>query len=242
MDCLFFDLESMVDESRLNLFRNDLSDKAHAAINSIGAGREGGWTGDPDADDALLTEKKSLLGSVTPEYCRVIGLNLGFDEQAPRSGWVGEVRNGGEPLTERDLLEAFWSSVKTAKCIVGFNSIRFDLPAIMVRSALLGVEPTRNLTDLKPWENFHVDLLARRWPYRAGAQFQSLKALRRILSLPIPPGYESVLDMDGGDVGALWVAGEFEKCNRYGCLDIETTRELCRHWGGYFFPAVLGRA
>lgn len=237
MDVLTFDIETTTDSERLLLFQDDLSLKAAKATEyEIQRGA--------DSEDtvALVDERIALFGATTPEYLKIIGMNLGFDGQPPRSGWVGEVRNGGEPLTERDLLEAFWSSVKSAKCIVGFNSIRFDLPAIMVRSALLGIEPTRNLTDLKPWENFHVDLLARRWPYKAGARFQSLKALRRILALPIPEQYIDVSGMDGGNVGPIWESGDFATLRAYGELDIITTRELCRHWGGYFFPAVLGRA
>lgn len=239
MDVLTFDIETTVDTDRLPLFAEDLDAKAWAEINRE-AVREG-VSFDPAEQSDLHAEKVALIGATTPEYLRIIGMNLGVDEDAPRSGWVGEVRNGGEPLTERDLLEAFWSLAKQAKHLVGFNSIQFDLPAIMVRSALLGVEPSRDFTNLKPWENFHIDLMARRWPKFAGAQFQSLKALRRVLALPVPEVYQDLLDMTGADVGALWAAGEFEKCRRYGELDILTTTLLCKHWQGYFFPVIMGR-
>lgn len=238
MDCLIFDIETTVDSTRLPLFEADLANKAHQEIDY-----KHGWAGDPFADEIILAEKIALLGATTPEYLCIIGMNLGFDDTAPRSGWVGEVRDGQEPLTERDLLEAFWSSTKQAKHLIGFNCLRFDLPAIYVRSAILGVEPPAglNLFDVKPWEAKVIDILQKRWPYKAGASFQSLKALRRILQLPIPEKYDRIADMNGGDVGALWAAGDYETCRLYGESDIFITRELCRHWGGLFFPQVLER-
>lgn len=246
MDVLTFDIETIVDKSRLPLFADDLLVKAGTEVDRVLQPMDEAAFRAAVAELTLakrVEAKVELLGAVTPEYCRIIGMNFGVDEDAPRSGWVGEVRNGGEPLTETDLINAFWTYAKQAKHLVGFNCHRFDLPAIYVRSAILGIEPPPglNLWAAKPWEHKVLDLLALRWPYKAGAQFQSLKALRRVLDLPIPAGYEDVLAMDGGDVGALWAAGDFEKCNRYGCLDIETTRSLCRWGGGFFWPQVLER-
>lgn len=235
MNCLFFDIETVPDADRLPLFAEDLDAKAWDAVN-----KEGAEINEEDAA-TLHAKKVQLIGATTPEYLQIIGCNLGFDDAAPRSGWVGEVRDGGEPLTERDLLKAFWSSAKQAKHLIGFNCNRFDLPAIYVRSALLGVEPTVDIWAKKPWDYFTLDLMELRWPRYAGAQFQSLKALRRILSLPVPDEYADLLDMTGGDVGALWAAGDFETCRRYGELDIWTTRSLARHWAGYFYPMIMER-
>lgn len=237
MGVLFVDIETVPDDSRIHLFKDDLEARARREVD-----REIEMPYDDSEYDQAVDEKVSLLGSTVPEWLRIVGMNLAVDEDAPRSGWVGEIRNGGDPLTEIDLLGAFWTYARQAKCIVGFNSSRFDIPAILVRSALLGVEPSTSFVDDKPWTNHSLDLMHRRWPYRAGSQFQSLKALRRILLPPIPEEFAAVSDMDGGDVGALWAAGDFETCGLYGRLDIWTTRELCRHWQGYFFPQVLEHA
>lgn len=234
MNCLTFDIETTVDTSRLPLFAEDLSEKAWRAVGANVV------DDNPEAAAELHTEKVALIGATTPEYCQLIGMNLGVGDDPPRSGWVGEVRDATSlPLTERDLLEAFWNYAAKAKHLIGFNCSRFDLPAIYVRSALLGVEPTVAIFESKPWEYKVLDLMQLRWPYRAGQQFQSLKALRRILQLPVPDEYADLLEMTGGDVGALWAAGDFETCRRYGELDVWTTRSLARHWAGYFFPMVF---
>ena len=233
MNVLTFDIETIVDESRLALFDADLAKKANDS-----AKRKASDDDDDTSPSVLVQREIDLLGATTPEYLQIIGMNLGVDEEAPRSGWVGEVRNG-TPLTEVDLLQAFWTYARQAKHLVGFNCSRFDLPAIYVRSALLGVEPSVYFYEFKPWDWKVIDLMHLRWPYRAGAQFQSLKALRRILQLPTPEKYDGILDMTGADVGALWQAGDYEKCRLYGESDVVTTRELARHWQGYFFPVIM---
>src|SRR5687767_2983627 len=116
MENLFFDIETIVDESRLPLFEADILGQVPGVL-------ERKKLPDEMENRAAMFD---LIGATTPEYLQIIGMNLGVDEDAPRSGWVGEVRNGGEPLTERDLLEAFWTYARQAKHLVGFNCHRFD--------------------------------------------------------------------------------------------------------------------
>jgi len=78
--------------------------------------------------------------------------------------------------------------------------------------------------------------MKRRYQY-VKSGFKSLKELRRIFNLTLPPEFDEVLGMDGGSVEELYLqfcAGD-EKASKvlklYGRADIETTRH-CMISGG----------
>ena len=179
---------------------------------------------------------EATLGT-QPEMLQIVGMNLAFDEGSIHSGWVGDKDTNGEEITEVRLLKHFWTMAKKAHTLVGFNCLWFDIPAILTRSAVLEVQPSLNLFDLKPWENQVIDLYKKRWPGGQKYQIGSLKSLISLLNLPLPSDLQ--LDMDGGNVRLLWEAGDLDTLKLYGQMDIFATRELCRLWGGVFFPQLL---
>src|SRR5262245_51667468 len=88
-------------------------------------------------------------------------------EGAPANGFVPYERMPGAKVQrggEADLLRAFWELVGgrggARKKLVSFNGRAYDLPVLAIRSAMLGVKPSRAL-DGKPWEmrETHVDLM-----------------------------------------------------------------------------------
>lgn len=265
MSILYFDLETTVDWDRADLFLPDLLRKL--TDDAVNAEPTGAPLPDPDVIDA----QAEMRAALTPEFLKIVGMNLAVDEKEPRSGWVGETTESGEEMTEAMLLNTFWRMAEKADHIVGFNCLRFDLPAILVRSAILGVFPTVPFFAFKPWEMPIVDLAQKRVQFGRfeKGQWHSLKALRRLYNLPIPKDLQEVALMDGGDVGALYeqwhtalakaneeaedgdpVAAEIlmieantalTTLKNYGKLDIVTTRELCRFWGGYFHTIIAAR-
>lgn len=168
------------------------------------------------------TARKKLL-SVTPEYCRIVALGYAVGDDPACGFVVGPQPNGGE-FTERTLLEHFWSLVSKVSPIVGFNVLGFDLPVIYVRSALLGVKPTK-LIDMKPWGGEVVDLMKVRYPASAS---KGLKELARLYGIEVPA--EGV---DGSMVGDL-IQTDPQKVCEYVKSDIEVTRSLHHFFKGFF--------
>lgn len=244
---LYFDLETAPDYSRTHLFTPKLPKETLAQM----------LEADLDYKNPARDEKvkeieaaaTSRVLSTQAEYCQIVGLNFATDEGEPHSAWAGDVDQQGDPINERVLLEAFWTLAEKSKHIIGFNILRFDLPTILMRSALLKIEPWPGLKyyDAKPWENQIIDLLRKRFSNASHAEFKSLKELRRCLELPIPAEYQEVATMAGDSVEELYlqfVAGDesaLAKLKLYGKLDIITTRELARLWSGYFMPHLVAR-
>lgn len=241
---LYVDTETVPDYSRTHLFTPKLPKDAEARLAALADSEEG-----LGAYANAQAEETSRVLSTSAECCTIVSLGFATDEGEPHSAWSGDVDNDGDTITERTLLEAFWSLAEKAKHIIGYNIVRFDLPVILTRSAMLGVQPWPGLKywNIKPWEEFVIDLFKKRWANASYAEYKSLKELRRILELPIPEEYREVVAMAGDSVEKLYgefLAGDADALatlKLYGKLDIITTRELARLWSGYFMPHLVAR-
>jgi hypothetical protein len=170
------------------------------------------------------TAERNQLLSTTPEFCRVVALGWALGEEPVQTLVVGE-----RGISEVALLEQLWSLIGLGGTLVGFNCLAFDLPVVMVRSALLGVEPTR-LLDLKPWGKDVVDLYAARFGTRGapgGGRPGRLKDLARVYGIEVPAG-----EVDGSQVVELLERPE--ELARYVASDIEVTRSVHRLYEGFF--------
>lgn len=245
LNILYFDLETTPDYSRSHLFTPKLPKDVEARLEEMMT--EGRGIG--AAYQELQAEETARVLATQAEYCTIVGFNFCLDENEIKSAWVGDKDNNGDEITERTLLEAFWNLAPKVKHIIGYNILRFDLPVILTRSALLGVEPAACLAywNLKPWETYVIDLMKKRFANASYAEFKSLKELRRCLNLPIPEEYREVVTMAGDSVEKLYlefIAGDesaLAQLKAYGRLDIWTTRELARLWSGYFIPNLVAR-
>ena len=60
-------------------------------------------------------------------------------------------------LSEKEMLESFWRVAKRVDQFITFNGRNFDVPFLMMRSAMLGVKVTRNLMGYR-YGDEHIDL------------------------------------------------------------------------------------
>lgn len=199
---------------------------------SAGKKRTGVFSAIDKARDAAVRLQTEL--SVTPEYCRVVALGsaIGLQEE-PVAEVIGLPRSL-EPdgiVDEQYILKEFWRLAEgRGMVLVGYNLLDFDLRVLMVRSALLGVAPTRVL-DLKPWGKDCIDLMKARFPM---GKAMKLKQLARLYGLPVPVG-----DVDGSMIAEL-IEKDPAKVAEYVCSDIVVTRALYRFYGGYFYAMAGG--
>lgn len=242
MKILTFDLETIPDESRWDVIEPIIIEKLKTDKPEL----LGTTTTDPiqiqNLHEALQAEIDRRM-SLVPEYCQVACLGYAINEEVPRSGLVGETTQNGNILTEIDLLKAFWAQAKTADTLVGYNVLNFDLQVIRARSAHLGVAPTRNLWNVKPWEDTVVDVYAKR--YAQGSKHVAgykLEQIARVEQVPIPEWYANhpaLEGFSGANVYTAWQTGDFESIKLHNELDIILTRELARKWGGYWLPQLF---
>ncbi len=62
-------------------------------------------------------------------------------------------------LTESEMLKSFWRIAEKTDQFISFNGRNFDVPFLMMRSALNKIKPTRNLMTNRFDTSLHVDLL-----------------------------------------------------------------------------------
>jgi hypothetical protein len=170
--------------------------------------------------DALKAERCKTM-SVTPEFCRIAAIGVGIGDSPAQAILCPNID------VERDALGKFWDCVaKVRGPVVGFNILGFDIPVILVRSAILGVTPTISLANVRPWDDrIAVDLMERRFRTRGAMK---LKDLARYYGLQV-----DAEGVDGSQVAALF-RDDPQKVAEYVISDVELTRRLFRFWSGYF--------
>lgn len=221
MSILSVDVETVPDEDKLELHKRLVP-----------------WLPSETKPDETEEQWRTKEMSLTPEYCRLVGLNLMEDGLEPTSHWVGEtVKSAMFPektrvLTETDLLRKFWKLAAENGTIIGYNILDFDLQVIRVRSAILGIQTNGvDLVNLKPWETRVVDLMKR---YFGGRKVMGLKKLRLLLweqmvkFCPEVEGYKDILAMEGDEVAGLYETKSFTVLKRYGEFDSLTNIALYR--------------
>ncbi|KKQ23169.1 MAG: hypothetical protein US36_C0003G0003 [Candidatus Wolfebacteria bacterium GW2011_GWC1_37_10] len=52
-------------------------------------------------------------------------------------------------MTEKEMLENFWTGAKEYSEFITFNGRGFDAPFLMIRSAIYGIKPTKDLMEGK---------------------------------------------------------------------------------------------
>lgn len=129
------------------------------------------------------------------------------------------------PCSEQEILDQFWKSVQHYRQIITFNGRGFDCPFIMLRSALLGVKPTRNLMGSRYAVNEHCDLLEQLSFYGATRKF-SLDFYCTSFGITSPKAE----GISGRDVARLYEERRFRDIAEYCMRDVKATAELFRRW------------
>ena len=124
--------------------------------------------------------------------------------------------------SEAELLSEFWKLIAAnGRRLVTFNGRMFDIPYLMMRSALCGVAPTRNFMGSRYNLSHHVDL----------AEVLSFQgAVRTNFSLDYwcrRFGIDSPKDgIDGSQVQQVYEEGGIERIAEYCARDVVATAEL----------------
>jgi hypothetical protein len=125
--------------------------------------------------------------------------------------------------TEPVFLAEFWKAIARFDRFVTFNGRSFDGPFLMLRSAALGISPTKNLVGYRYAIKPHVDLLDVITFFGASRKWNLDFACKAF-------GVESPKEhgMDGYSVGPYYRAGRLREIALYCRRDVEATARLFR--------------
>lgn len=143
--------------------------------------------------------------------------------------------------SEGELLEAFWEKVGPVQGrgkpqLVTYNGRGYDGPILMVRSAQLGVAPTRQLVPNRYATEDHCDLLDAFTFFGASRDRYSLDYWCRRFDVESPKG-----SIDGSQVARAYRDGRIEDIGEYCLRDVRATAELFRRTRGTLLPPFGAR-
>ncbi len=140
-----------------------------------------------------------------------------------------------EVMTEKEMLQKFWEVIEKYDTFVTFNGRAFDVPFLMVRSAIHSIRPTKNLLanrylNYHPSNARHIDLIDQLTFYGAMRKRGSLHLWCRSFGIESPKAQ----GVDGDDVRMLYAHGKSADIARYNARDLIATAELYKCYVDYF--------
>ena len=139
-----------------------------------------------------------------------------------------------KPETEAEMLNYFWRGAEKYDEFITFNGRSFDIPFIMVRSAVNNIKPTKDLMSNRylgsqKFDAVHVDLLEQLSFYGAMRRKGNLHLWSRVFGIKSPKDG----GITGDDVGRLFEEGNYKEIALYNAEDLRATRELYNYWNKY---------
>jgi DNA polymerase elongation subunit (family B) len=196
------------------------------------------------ADKEPDPEKRQLMIDDAVRYtslypftskCIVIGIydvekekSFVYYESEKKSEWTsedGRVQYKG--LSEKEMLESFWRVAKRVDQFITFNGRNFDVPFLMMRSAMIGVKVTKNLMGYR-YGDEHIDLLEQFTFYGLTRKF-NLDFYCQSFGIESPKSK----DISGMEVKNLYEAGRIKDIAVYCSKDIYATYQLLKIWEKY---------
>ena len=199
---------------------------------------------DEEGYAAALADLKDGLGfsPLTGEIVAVGVLDVERDRgavyyQSPGAN-AKETEEGGikfRPMDEQEMLKSFWNGAKEYDEFVTFNGRAFDIPFLMVRSAIHGIRPSKNLLKgrylyQQTSDARHVDLLeVLNFEGAVWRNKGSLHLWSRAFGIESPKAD----GVTGDDVARLFKEKRFLDIARYNVGDLRATKALYERWTEY---------
>jgi hypothetical protein len=192
---------------------------------------------DPEAkkvkeDDAI---RYLSLYPTTSEIVAIALLNIESEKVLVlyNSTETGERQSGEKnvkykPMSESEMLESFWGYVKKADKIVSFNGRQFDLPYLMLRSAVLKIKPSKNFLKNRYEHKDHIDLLDK-FTFMGLTRKFNLDFYCHTFGIDSPKTH----GISGMEVKELYNSGHIKEIAVYCADDVRATFDLYKIWKKY---------
>ena len=192
---------------------------------------------DPQTKSEMVEETKRYL-SLYPLTAKIVAIGLLNTEKEKSmvlyeggkdDDWIVEEKViKYKPLTEIEMLKYFWKYAEKADKVISFNGRNFDLPFIMIRSAINGIKPSKNLIRNRYDASQHIDLLEQFTFYGITKKF-NLDFYCNAFGI-ISPKSKGITGME---VRELYRAGKIKDIAIYCGEDVRATYELYKIWNKY---------
>ena len=130
--------------------------------------------------------------------------------------------------SEKELLESFWQIILKCPQIVTFNGRGFDVPFLMIRSAVCKVQCSRNLMPYRYDHKIHLDLADQMSFYGALRYPKTLHFYTQAFGIKTPKD-----EMKGHQVTEFYNEGKHKEIAEYCLKDVIATAELFDYWERY---------
>lgn len=130
--------------------------------------------------------------------------------------------------TEDEILRNFWEIIPKYDQFITFNGRSFDCPFLLLRSAKLGIQTTRNLMPYRYDSELHCDLLEQLTFYQATRRF-SLDFYCKSFGIASP----KTKGITGLDMKKLYEEKRFRDIAEYCYGDVLATAEVYKRWFSY---------
>ncbi len=172
-----------------------------------------------------LTGEVVTIGMLNPETMKGVVFFQNKGAECDKFEERGVIYESG---SEKEILEKFWNVVRTYQQVVTFNGRGFDIPFLLIRSAINKIRPTKDLMGYRYDHKVHCDLMDQLTFYGATRKF-NLDFYAKSF------GIKSSKDegIDGSMVGDLYKEGHYVDVARYCQRDLVTTKELFDYWDKY---------
>ncbi len=137
-------------------------------------------------------------------------------------------------IPEKEMLEKFWDGARHYQHFITFNGRAFDIPFLMIRSAIHGIRPTKDLMRGRyvyqhNADAIHIDLLDQLTFYGAVRRKGGLHLWSRAFGIESPKSG----GITGDDVGRLFKEKRFLDIAKYNVGDLRATKALYEKWQMY---------
>ena len=143
--------------------------------------------------------------------------------------WITQEKNiCYKGVSEKEMLQSFWRIVDFSDQVITFNGRNFDIPFVMMRSALLQIRPTKNLLGKRYDSSSHIDLLEQFTFYGITRKF-NLDFYCHAFGIASPKSK----GISGMEVKNLYEAGRIKDVAVYCAEDVNATSKLYNIWNEY---------
>jgi len=148
-----------------------------------------------------------------------------FDNQTSESWEADEDGVKYQSVPEAEILTRFWKYSAKVDKLVSFNGRGFDLPFIMMRSAMLKIKPSKNFIKNRFDSSSHIDLLEQFTFFGLTKKF-NLDFYCHAFGIESPKSQ----GINGMEVKELYKAGRTKDIAIYCGKDVRATYELFKIW------------
>jgi len=192
-------------------------------------------------DEEVKNQKKDdaiRYLSLYPFTAKVISIGI-FDvdkekafvyyESDIQEEWISEERNiHYKGLSEAEMLQSFWRIVEITDQVITFNGRNFDVPFLMIRSAINKIKPSKNLVSKRFDSTLHIDLLEQFTYYGLTRKF-NLDFYCHAFGITSPKSK----GISGMDVKNIYESGRIKDIAVYCAEDIFATYQLYKIWNEF---------